>query len=128
DSDINEITNITEIPIVPKPTSKVFTTLDKKKLEETTLPTKFICPISKQLMINPVRISGSKVPVAYEKLAIEAHYEEYGTDPMTNNYIEDDADFTPDLALKRQINDFCITNNIFINQIENEKSQKKRNG
>ncbi len=83
--------------------------LDKKITTKVVIPAKFICPLSKQIMTEPVRIAGSKVPIAYEKSAIESYYDEHGKDPMTHEDLDDDAHFIPDLALTREITDFCLT-------------------
>lgn len=114
--ELEKIQTLTKTVLASKPAAPFFTPPDKKKLEEITVPNKFICSLSKQIMTEPVRIAGSNMPVAYEKSAIEAHYEETGTDPMTHKYLDDDVHFMPDLALKREIMDFCIANHICTEQ------------
>jgi hypothetical protein len=106
--ELEKIQQLSKQSIISKPTAPTLTPLDKKSIAEVAIPAKFICPLSKQLMTEPVRIAGSKVPIAYEKSAIESHYEEQGTDPMTHEYLDDDAHFLPDLALTREISDFWL--------------------
>lgn len=106
--ELENMQNISKTPTASKPTASLIKSLNKKNIEALTIPTKFICPLSKQVMTEPVRIAGSKVPVAYEKSAIEAYYDENGTDPMTHEDLNDDVHFMPDLALTREITDFCL--------------------
>jgi hypothetical protein len=103
--ELEKIQHISKQPIVQKPAIPL---LDKKIIANVAIPTKFICPLSKQIMTEPVRIAGSKVPIAYEKSAIESYYDEHGKDPMTHEYLDDDVQFMPDLALTREITDFCL--------------------
>ena len=75
--------------------------------KNVTIPSKFICPLTNNIMKNPVRIVGSKFPLAYEAQALETYFEENGyIDPQTKNDLGEDAQTTPDLSLKRQIEDF----------------------
>ena len=106
--ELEKIPQFSKPTMAAKPATPSLTPLDKKRMANLTIPAKFICPLSKQLMTEPVRIAGSKVPVAYEKSAIESHYEEHGTDPMTHDFLDDDAHFILDLALAREITDFCL--------------------
>lgn len=103
--ELEKIQHLSKQPIAPKP---VIPLLDKKIIAKVAIPPKFICPLSKQIMTEPVRIAGSKVPIAYEKSAIESYYDEHGKDPMTHEYLDDDVQFMPDLALTREITDFCL--------------------
>jgi hypothetical protein len=106
--ELEKIQHLSKPSIVSKPAVPVFSAIDKKNITKVTIPTKFICPLAKQIMTEPVRIAGSKVPVAYEKSAVEAYYEEHGRDPMTHENLDDDVHFMPDLALTREITDFCL--------------------
>lgn len=106
--ELEKIQHLSKPHIAPKPAMPSFSSIDKKNITEVAIPTKFICPLSKQIMTEPVRIAGSKVPVAYEKSAIESYYDEHGKDPMTHEYLDDDMHFMPDLALTREITDFCL--------------------
>ena len=99
-----------DIETYTKPISKAKTKIApelKKEIPTKNIPAKFICPLTNKLMKEPTRISGSKFPVAYEKAALYEHFEEFGTDPKTGDYLDDDTDFTQDFALTRQIADFC---------------------
>lgn len=102
--------NFAEMPMVTSKTEEaVQASTELTCPAGTVIPSSFLCPLTKQLIREPVRIAGSKFPIAYEKKALETHYEEYGTDPQTNEYLDDDVHFMPDLALKRQIADFCLS-------------------
>lgn len=107
-SEIEKIQHLSKPHIAPIPATPSFSPFDKKNITQIAIPTKFICPLSKQIMTEPVRIAGSKVPIAYEKSAIESYYDEHGKDPMTHEYLDDDVQFMPDLALTREITDFCL--------------------
>ncbi len=106
-------------PLASKPAMPSLSLLDKKQMGDIAIPPKFICALSKQIMTKPVRIAGSKVPVAYEESAIIAHYDEHGTDPMTEEDLGEEPYFMPDLALTREISDFCLAH-----RVPQEKSAK----
>lgn len=101
--DLEKIQHLSKPSVTSKPVVPFLSVIDK-----IAIPTKFICPLSKQIMVNPVRIAGSKVPVAYEESAIASYYDEHGTDPMTHEDLSDDVHFIPDFALTREISDFCL--------------------
>lgn len=109
--EIEDPQHLSAVSTTPKFETSIIATIDKKNIQKN-IPPKFICALSKQIMLEPVRIAGSKVPLAYEKSAIEAYYEEHGEDPMTHEDLGDDAHFIPDLALKREISDFCLAHTL----------------
>ncbi len=104
-SELEKIQQLSKPSIAAKPATPFVSPLN---ISEVAIPPKFMCSLSKQIMTEPVRIAGSKVPVAYEKSVIESYYDEHGKDPMTHEYLDDDVHFIPDLALTREITDFCL--------------------
>jgi len=106
DLDTEDLEKYTK-PIKKKDTKLIKDSAPKIKAITGKIPAKFLCSLTQKIMTEPTRIAGSKFPAAYEKSALYAHYEEFGTDPKTGDYLDDDIDFTADLALAREIADFC---------------------
>lgn len=89
---------------------------------KTLIPAKFICPLTNKIMKNPVRITGSKFPVAYEESALDAHFEEHGyIDPKTKIDLGESVQKTFDFALQREINDFLKANPALIETNDDNK-------
>jgi hypothetical protein len=77
---------------------------------EKPIPPQYRCALTNQLMKHPVRIYGSRVPVAYEKTALEDYFNHYGLeDPQTKHEIHEDVVAT-DVALQKKIEDFIHAN------------------
>jgi len=77
-----------------------------KETEKPSIPSKYRCALSDKLMESPVRIVGSKTRAAYNEADLKKYWEAQGViDPETDDAI-DENDLMPDLALKREIENF----------------------
>lgn len=76
-------------------------------------PDHFVCPITYQLMEDPVLISTSSTGKSFEREAILKHFlrrtqeDAPLTDPWTNQEVQR-ADLTPNLNLKEAIEDYKL--------------------
>ncbi len=77
---------------------------------EKPIPPQYRCALTNQLMQHPVRIYGSRMPVAYEKKALENYFNDYGLeDPQTKHEISEDM-VGADIALQKKIEAFLQAN------------------
>jgi len=77
---------------------------------EKPIPPQYRCALTNKLMKHPVRIYGSRVPVAYEKAALENYFNDHGLeDPQTKHEICEDVVGT-DIALQKKIEAFIHAN------------------
>lgn len=74
------------------------------------VPKSFICPISKNIMSEPVQDPEGNI---YEKSEIIKWLKQIQISPITNNYLSD-TQLIPNRALKDAIDDFKKTNNDFV--------------
>ncbi len=69
---------------------------------ETTIPDEFICPISQQIMLDPVVIADGHV---FERTSIEKWFKSKTTSPITNLKLNH-TEVTPIIFLKTKITEF----------------------
>eukprot|EP01083_Nonionella_stella_P112228 329911_1 len=76
--------------------------------KQNTIPPKFICPLTKQIMKNPVMAFDGNT---YEHEAIEKYFKQHGKSPITN-----EKAYTLNVyshrQLKKEIQSYCSLNNI----------------
>mmetsp|Transcript_46111 Transcript_46111/g.73887 ORF Transcript_46111/g.73887 Transcript_46111/m.73887 type:complete len:557 (-) Transcript_46111:316-1986(-) len=84
---------------------------DKSNLDangRSKVPPEFLCPLSNEVMKNPVQIFDG---YTYEQSEIEAYLNEHKKSPTTNEPCdEDDICFTPNRKLKQKIDAFLSVN------------------
>jgi len=73
--------------------------LTLRKVMQDKIPDEFFCPISAEIMIDPVMIEDGHT---YERDSIEAWFEKHDTSPLTNVVIKTKQMF-PNLALRKLI-------------------------
>lgn len=96
---------------------------DKKIVTETKaveIPEKYICPLTKKIMLTPAFIAGSTPKIYYDKYAIDAHSIKEQQNKLGNdwgfvdqeelNNVKPDKNITVDLALKKEIAQFLAKN------------------
>ncbi|KAJ4898184.1 plant U-box 24 [Raphanus sativus] len=75
--------------------------------EEIEIPSYFICPISLDIMKDPViAVSG----ITYDRESIFKWLEEVSSCPVTKQPIPSDSDLTPNHTLRRLIQHWCVEN------------------
>lgn len=81
----------------------LFLSTEKKENATAPIPQKFLCELTHKIMEDPVRVLGgmrSRFPLVYERSHLEEHFDNQGFDETVFQQI------MPDLALKREINDY----------------------
>ncbi|XP_072999334.1 E3 ubiquitin-protein ligase PUB23-like [Typha latifolia] len=78
-------------------------------MEQVEIPTYFLCPISLQIMKDPVTLSTG---ITYDRESIEQWLfaGKHGTCPVTRQPLPDDAELTPNHTLRRLIQAWCTVN------------------
>jgi len=76
--------------------------MEKMGINEFKLSEDFICPITKEVMLEPVITSDG---YSYESWAIEEWFRENTTSPMTNKYLKNRT-LIPNYILKTLINNY----------------------
>lgn len=82
---------------------------EKKELSIARCPNSFICPITQEIMVDPVIVIESGM--VYERAAIEAWFQQHDTDPMTNCALKSKA-VLGILAFKQSIEEWKEINNV----------------
>ncbi|XP_047306763.1 U-box domain-containing protein 21-like [Impatiens glandulifera] len=78
------------------------------ELELTNIPSHFKCPISLDLMKDPVTLSTG---ITYDRESIETWIETgHSTCPTTNQILTSKLDLVPNHVLRRMIQDWCLDN------------------
>ncbi|MBA2710006.1 MAG: hypothetical protein H0U57_05405 [Tatlockia sp.] len=73
----------------------------KSELVFCDFPAEFICPITEELMNDPVIIAGEESYQAYERVEIEAWFKKSNISPLTGDNLSDDQKILlPELAKK----------------------------
>jgi hypothetical protein len=90
-----------------------------KKIEEKTIeiPEEFFCPISQEVMRNPVKTSDG---YTYEYKSIAEWLESHDTSPLTNDVLPN-KELGPNLELKKIIEQFEENQRIFSSGIPSQK-------
>ena len=70
-----------------------------RKMMQNKIPDEFFCPITQEIMIDPVLIEDGHT---YERDSIEAWFEKHDTSPMTNIVIKS-KHVVPNLSLRKLI-------------------------
>lgn len=76
---------------------------DKNVDAELDIPSKFICPITKQIIRKPENV--------HERLTIDKYLKEKGTSPMTGEEAYT-LILSSNKQLRKQIEEYCLLNNI----------------
>ena len=75
--------------------------------EEIEIPNYFICPISLDIMKDPViAVSG----ITYDRESIDKWLEKVSSCPVTKQPLPSDSDLTPNHTLRRLIQHWCVEN------------------
>ncbi|KAJ0987576.1 hypothetical protein J5N97_005932 [Dioscorea zingiberensis] len=78
---------------------------------ELATPTHFRCPISLELMKDPVTVSTG---ITYDRQSIERWLDMgHSTCPVTNQSLGGELELIPNHAIRRMIQDWCVTNRSF---------------
>lgn len=77
-----------------------------KGLFKGKIPTEFLCPITQEILIDPVMVQDGNT---YERKAIELWFQKHSTSPLTNEVLVS-KNLLPNLALKKLINDYVEAN------------------
>lgn len=75
--------------------------------EEIEIPNYFLCPISLEIMKDPVTaVSG----ITYDRQSIVQWLEKVSSCPVTKQHLPLDSDLTPNHTLRRLIQHWCVEN------------------
>ena len=93
-----------------------------------TPPAEFLCPLSQEVMGDPVKASDGKI---YDRRNIEDWLKTYSTSPTTNAILQN-KNLVAILALKQKIDDFKKDKNIvsfqkFLSSVRSGDVQKLKN-
>lgn len=77
-----------------------------KGLFKGKIPTEFFCPITQEILIDPVMVQDGNT---YERKAIELWFQKHSTSPLTNEVLIS-KNLLPNLALKKLIHDYVEAN------------------
>lgn len=95
-------------PAVKVEVSQSVTVTETVIIERAPYPLSFLCPITSELMKDPVIVIESRM--VYERAAIESWFSKSSTDPMTNTELTSKA-FIPVLAFKEAIEEWRVMHN-----------------
>ena len=94
---------------------------DNKDDDDSKIPSKYLCPITKNLMISPVMAFDG---YTYEKSAIEQYLKKYKKSPQTQQEAHTLCLF-PNLQIQQEIQTFKIVNNDIIIKLEKKLQQQQ---
>jgi hypothetical protein len=80
-------------------------------VEDNSVPASFVCPITLQIMRDPVLLSDG---LSYERVVIENWLANNRTSPMTNEFLVHKT-VTPNIALRQTINEWMANNSALHN-------------
>ncbi|CAF1126001.1 unnamed protein product [Adineta steineri] len=83
----------------------------------TSIPDEYLCPITRELMINPVILIEDGY--SYEESFIQSWLQNHNRSPMTNNELTNRT-YVPNRALKSLINDFISQKQILSHSLTEE--------
>eukprot|EP01083_Nonionella_stella_P076848 209566_1 len=97
------------------------TELVEGQREMANIPNEFICPLTKQIMREPVKVFDNHT---YEKEAIEKYLKEHNKSPITGEECEDEDDHwtLPNRKLKEKIKIFVSVNNVSLDCVQDNET------
>lgn len=109
-NDNNNSNNNNTKPTNRKNRGLMFTVFEQENLDSDFFPPEFICPVSLEVMENPVRLSYSLGKINHSRNYDKTSYEKFkgnGIDPMSKVSLKE-CNVTLDQELKTKIEDGCV--------------------